>query len=163
VQAAEPEARLSIVGRNPPEDLRRRVASLAGVELHANVPDVRPYLAQCGLVVVPLRIGGGSRLKILEALASAVAVVSTRIGAEGLRLQPDRHLTVAEDIDQLSQALVRAIRTPQAMQAQALRGREQVLRHYDWDILADQMEQIWLKSAAGGERRGLSPPSFPPG
>ena len=51
---------------------------LSGVELHANVPDVRPYLADCGLLVVPLRIGGGSRLKILEALASGTPVVSTR-------------------------------------------------------------------------------------
>ena len=68
--------------------LRKTRPTTPGVELHANVPDVRPFLAECGVLVVPLRIGGGSRLKILEALASGMPVVSTRIGAEGLSLEP---------------------------------------------------------------------------
>ena len=84
VRAQEPSARLCLVGRNPPEALRRRVQATPGVELHANVPDVRPFLARSALMVVPLRIGGGSRLKILEAFAAGLPVVSTRIGAEGL-------------------------------------------------------------------------------
>src|SRR5262249_44792912 len=69
-----PGASLCLVGRNPPEALRQRVAGLADVTLHASVPDVRPFLARCALMVVPLRVGGGSRLKILEALASGVPV-----------------------------------------------------------------------------------------
>ena len=67
VLAAEPSARLVIVGRKPPPWLVERVRACRGVELHADVPDVRPFLARCGLMVVPLRIGGGSRLKILRA------------------------------------------------------------------------------------------------
>jgi glycosyltransferase involved in cell wall biosynthesis len=112
------------------------------------VPDVRPYLAGCGLLVVPLRIGGGSRLKILEALASGTPVVSTRVGAEGLRLEPGRDLTVVEDIDDLAPALVAAVREPEAVESQAARGREQVLRHYGWDTLAAQLERVWLDCAA---------------
>jgi glycosyltransferase involved in cell wall biosynthesis len=148
VRKTEPAARLSLVGRNPPEALRRQVDRLPGVELHCNVPDVRPFLARCSLLVVPLRIGGGSRLKILEALASGVPVVSTRIGAEGLCLEGNRDLTVVENIDDLSSALIQALRTPQAMAAQAERGRQQVLRRYDWDILANQLEQTWIRCAA---------------
>jgi polysaccharide biosynthesis protein PslH len=153
VRASEPSARLCLVGRNPPEWLRRQVASMPGVELQGNVPDVRPYLASCGMLVVPLRIGGGSRLKILEALASGTPVVSTRIGAEGLCLEAGRDLTIVEEIDDLPRALVAAIRDPEAMGAQAERGREQVLERYDWDRLAEQLEQVWMQCATdSGDR-----------
>jgi glycosyltransferase involved in cell wall biosynthesis len=151
VRAAEPSARLCLVGRNPPEALRREAAGREGVELFASVPDVRPYLARCGVLVVPLRIGGGSRLKILEALASGTPVVSTRVGAEGLCLEAGRDLTVVEDIDDLVGALIAAVREPEAVEAQAARGREQVLRHYDWDALAGQLERVWLECAAEAE------------
>ncbi len=92
VQAAEPKATLAIVGRKPPESLRREVAGRPGVALFPDVPDVRPFLHQAGMLVVPLRIGGGSRLKILEALATATPVVTTTIGVEGLRLTPGEHV-----------------------------------------------------------------------
>jgi glycosyltransferase involved in cell wall biosynthesis len=153
VRAAEPSASLCLVGRNPPETLRRQADAMAGVELCANVPDVRPYLADCGLLVVPLRIGGGSRLKILEALASGTPVVSTRIGAEGLRLEAGQDLTVVEDINGLSRVLIEAIRRPEPFQAEAERGREKVLEHYDWDRLADQLELVWRQCASEPRNR----------
>jgi glycosyltransferase involved in cell wall biosynthesis len=152
VRAIEPSATLSLVGRNPPEWLRRQAASLPGVELHADVPDVRPYLAGCGLMVVPLRVGGGSRLKILEALASGTPVVSTRIGAEGLRLDAGRHLSVAEGIDELPAALLEAIRLPQEARERAEQGRRRVLAEYDWDRLADRLEEVWADVAGGNAR-----------
>src|SRR5207248_7650671 len=94
VRAAEPDVRLSIVGRRPPAWLVQRARTEPGVELHADVPDVRPHLARAAVLAVPLRIGGGSRLKILEALGCGVPVVSTRVGAEGLDLRDGEHLTV---------------------------------------------------------------------
>jgi glycosyltransferase involved in cell wall biosynthesis len=148
VRAQEPTATLCLVGRNPPEWLRRRAAVTPGVELHADVPDVRPYLATCGLMVVPLRVGGGSRLKILEALASGTPVVSTRVGAEGLCLEPGRDLTVFEDNEDPVTALVAAIRDPVAAQAQAECGRRVVLARYDWDALADRLDAVWRETAA---------------
>jgi glycosyltransferase involved in cell wall biosynthesis len=148
VRAAEPGATLCLVGRNPSDALRRKVEMTPGAQLHGNVADVRPFLAECGVMVVPLRIGGGSRLKILEALASGVPVVSTRVGAEGLCLEPGRHLTVVEDIDALAPALVEAVRSPEAAREQAEAGRRRVLERYDWDALAEQMEQVWLRHAA---------------
>jgi glycosyltransferase involved in cell wall biosynthesis len=147
VRAAEPGARLWVVGRNPPAALRREVAGLEGVELIANVPDVRPYLAGCGALVVPLRIGGGSRLKILEALAMNAPVVSTRIGAEGLDLAPAQHFTAVEDVREMAQAVIETIRGPREAQEQAERGRRQVLRLYDWGPLADRLERAWWHCA----------------
>jgi glycosyltransferase involved in cell wall biosynthesis len=148
VRVVLPSARLSIVGRRPPEWLREAAAA-PGVELHADLPDVRPQLARCGLMVVPLRIGGGSRLKILEALAMNTPVVSTRVGAEGLELTPGEHLTVVEDIDDLTRAIITAIRSPNAIQEEARRGRDAVLRRYGWDAVADQLERVWIDCVRG--------------
>jgi glycosyltransferase involved in cell wall biosynthesis len=157
VCAAEPDATLDLVGRNPPAWLRRRAAETPGVALHADVPDVRPFLANCALMVVPLRIGGGSRLKILEALAANVPVVSTRIGAEGLCLEPGRDITVTQDTDDLAAAVVAALRSPREMARQAASGRERVLVRYDWETLAGEMERVWLNCvAARPVREGMA-------
>lgn len=151
VRAAEPSAKLDIVGRNPSASLSERARQVPGVTLHANVPDVRPFLGESGVMAVPLRIGGGSRLKILEALACALPVVSTRVGAEGLLLKPGEDYVAAE-IDAMADALVQAIRSPGAMQAMADHGRELVLRTYDWGVLAQKLEAAWEKSLANVQR-----------
>jgi glycosyltransferase involved in cell wall biosynthesis len=147
VQARVPTAQLCIVGRNPPESLVKKVRLRRGVDLHANVADVRPFLAQSGVMAVPLRIGGGSRLKILEALAAGLPVVSTGVGTEGLALQPGCDLVVVERLEDMSDALVDAIQDPQEAREMAERGRQRVLQRYDWDGLADRLEQVWEQSA----------------
>jgi glycosyltransferase involved in cell wall biosynthesis len=144
VQARVPHAELWLVGRNPPEWLAQ-AARRPGVKLHATVPDVRPYLRQAGQLVVPLRVGGGSRLKILEALATGTPVVSTRVGAEGLHLEADRHLVQVEDTESMADAVVAAIHDRERLQVITQRGREQVLRLYDWDSLADRLEMLWQR------------------
>jgi glycosyltransferase involved in cell wall biosynthesis len=148
-----PDARLLLVGRNPPDWLRRAAQPSTGVELHGNVPDVRPFLARASVLVVPLRIGGGSRLKILEALATGTPVASTRVGAEGLALVPGQHLEVSETVDDLAASIVRLVRDPQQAARQAEAGRAQVHRRYDWDRLAERLEQLWLGCATGGAER----------
>lgn len=93
--ARYPHLRLSIVGRNPPDSIlacRSDTVEVTGV-----VDDVRPWLARASVVIVPLRIGGGTRLKILEAMAMGKAVVSTTLGAEGLDVVPDRDLLLGDD------------------------------------------------------------------
>jgi glycosyltransferase involved in cell wall biosynthesis len=149
IRRHEPDARLLLVGRNPPPALRAAAATTPGVEMYANVADVRPFLARSTLMVVPLRIGGGSRLKILEALATATPVVSTCVGAEGLHLEAGRHLDVVEDIEQMADAVVQAIRDPATARRQAESGRRQIVRLYDWDALADHLEQLWLRTVRG--------------
>lgn len=149
VLAQAPAARLCLVGRNPPAWLHRQAAQCPQVELHATVADVRPYLAQSSVMAVPLRVGGGSRLKILEALASGVPVVSTQVGAEGLQLEAGRHLTVVEDIAQMADALVQNIHTPNAARTMAEAGRRRVLERYDWDVLAAKLERVWIRCVCG--------------
>jgi glycosyltransferase involved in cell wall biosynthesis len=147
VRAKEPAARLCLVGRNPPNWLHRQVQDFSGVSLHAGVTDVRPYLARCGMLAVPLRIGGGSRLKILEALACGTPVVSTRIGAEGLHLEPGKHLLVVDRVEDMAGTLAQCIRDPETAGILADRGRQRVIERYDWDTLADKLEEIWIDCA----------------
>jgi glycosyltransferase involved in cell wall biosynthesis len=148
VRAAVPRATAVLVGRRPPQWLRAKVAATPGAELHADVPDVRPFLARCGFLAVPLRIGGGSRLKILEALAAGTPVVSTRIGAEGLDLTPGRDLLVADTRDELVAATLAAIRRPEELADTAENGRRQVVARYSWDPLAEHLHDVW-NSVAG--------------
>ncbi len=143
-----PTATLCVVGRSPPEWLVQRARCTPGVELHADVPDVRPFLGDCGVLTVPLRIGGGSRLKILEALAAGLPVVATRVGAEGLCLTPGQDLIVVEDAEAMTAALLDAIRNPGMMRAMAARGREVVRASYDWSGLADKLERVWEDAVA---------------
>jgi polysaccharide biosynthesis protein PslH len=147
VWANEPSARLCIVGRHPSAGLAKRVQALPGVELHGDVPDVRPFLGQCGVMAVPLRIGGGSRLKILEALACGLPVISTAVGAEGLDLGPGRDFVQADEPEAMASALLQAIRSPRPIRDQASNGRRLVLERYDWDVLAGKLEQVWEKAS----------------
>jgi glycosyltransferase involved in cell wall biosynthesis len=144
VRAQETQARLQVVGRNPSWKLIQRARSLSGVELHANVADVRPFLRGAGAMAVPLRIAGGSRLKILEALASGLPVVSTPIGAEGLRLAPGVDYFSAE-LDEMAQTLLHVMRAPTGARAVARHGCEVVLKHYDWEILSRKLEASWQR------------------
>ena len=102
---------------------------------------------------MPLRVGGGSRLKILEALASGLPVVASPIGAEGLRLQPGQHYVCADE-ERMADALVEAIRAPEAMQEMARRGRQVVLDTYDWASLSLKLEASWRRSLVSPEAAG---------
>lgn len=150
VRARVPEAKLLIVGRHPPDWLRQRAAREPGVELHADVPDVRPFLGRSAAMAVPLRIGGGSRLKILESLAAGLPVVSTRVGAEGLALRPGVDYVQADTEQEQVEALVRCLDDPGRALAMAEEGRQTVRGRYDWKSLADRLERVWGK--ATGER-----------
>ena len=145
ILAREPRARLLLVGRKPPRWLRERVGESCGVTLHADPPDVRPFLRQCGVLAVPLRIGGGSRLKILEALAVECPVVSSAVGAEGLELVPGKHLVQVETAEDIGRALLECLRRPEPAREMARLGRQVVCARYNWSLLANRLESLWLE------------------
>ncbi len=146
VRAQEQKATLQIVGRKPSEALSRMVEKQSGVELHADVPDVRPFLAGAGMLAVPLRIGGGSRLKILEALAAGLPVVTTTIGVEGLHLLKDEQVTIADSPADFARSILAGMHDPETLRQQGERGRQTVVSRYDWSGLADKLEAVWLEA-----------------
>ena len=157
VLALRSAAHLTIVGRRPPEWLQAQVSRMPQVTLHGNVPDVRPFLRRAGVMAVPLRIGGGSRLKILEALASQLPVVSTRVGAEGLNIEPGDHYVLADGAGPMAEAIVDCLQRPEAYRGMIQAGGQVVEQHYDWSVLALKLEQAW-RTAASAE--GLSPAHY---
>lgn len=141
LRARHPEATVSIVGRNPPAWLLERVASVDGVTVHGSVPDVRPYVRRAAISAVPLRIGGGSRLKICEALAMARPIVSTGVGAEGLELGDG--VTIADTAGDFANALADTLADPGAAAEQAARGRARVMAKYEWGRIAPIQAKLW--------------------
>jgi polysaccharide biosynthesis protein PslH len=139
----EPSVELHIVGRNPPTWLIERIAQCPRAILHANVGDVRPYYDSAHAMVVPLRVGGGSRLKILESAAMKLPVVSTRIGAEGLLLHPDEHYLASNSIAEMIDPILHLLRDAARCRQMTRRALERVRSMYDWNPLADKLEAVW--------------------
>jgi glycosyltransferase involved in cell wall biosynthesis len=144
VREKYPDSKLQLIGRGPPDWLTRQCQSVPGAEMHANVPDVKPYLARASVLAVSLRVGGGSRLKILEALAAGVPVVSTRVGAEGLHVADDRELLLVDQPRELVSAVEQVWEDPTGAQRRVEAGRELARDRYDWKSLALKQEQVWL-------------------
>ena len=130
-----PAASLTIVGRRPSARLREAAAA-AGVEVTGTVDDVRPFIADAEVYVVPLRVGGGTRLKIFEALAMGKAVVSTSIGAEGLPLVSGQQFIQADDPEAFATAVITLLKDPERRRALGSGGRRLVEERYSWPQVA---------------------------
>jgi glycosyltransferase involved in cell wall biosynthesis len=107
--------------------------------------------------VVPLRVGGGTRLKILESMAAGTAVVSTSVGCEGLGLEPDRHLVVADEPAAFAAGVVRVLRDPTLRQRLEREALAAVSAQYDWSSMADRMDAVYRGVAAGVSNQGGTP------
>ncbi|MBI2217753.1 MAG: glycosyltransferase [Candidatus Rokubacteria bacterium] len=152
IRASRPDTRLSIVGRDP------RPAVLAhardpGVTVTGEVADVRPFLARATVVVVPMRLGSGTRLKILEALAMARPVVSTRIGVEGIALVPGRHVEVADEPARFADAVVRLANDAGARARLGQQGRALVEAGHDWQAVLSPLADAVVDVARRRPRR----------
>ncbi len=140
IQTQVPGANWQIVGRNPPPEVWK-LAQLPGVTVTGSVPDVRPYLAASAVAIAPLRIGSGTRLKILEALAMQKAVVSTGIGCEGLSVESGKHLMIADQPEAFVQAIMELLSNPVLRVALGSAGRALVEADYSWDQCGIQLLQ----------------------
>jgi Glycosyltransferase len=139
IQDAVPEACFQVVGRKPPARIQRLAS--ASVEIVGGVASVLPYLAQAPVFIVPLRIGGGTRLKIYEAMAAQRAIVSTTIGAEGLDYVDGRDIVIADDPTSFADAVIRLLRDRQAREAMG-RAAGATAARYDWSSVATQFEAV---------------------
>ncbi|MDQ3562977.1 MAG: glycosyltransferase family 4 protein [Pseudomonadota bacterium] len=141
LRQARPDLECTFVGRSPPVDIQA-LGKVPGVHVTGTVHDVRPYVQGAAVYVVPLRIGGGSRLKILEALAMGRAVVSTSVGAEGLDVVHDRHVLLADDPRSFAESVLRLLDDPERCRRLAAEGRCLVEQRYGWDALAEKFRSF---------------------
>jgi glycosyltransferase involved in cell wall biosynthesis len=142
IREQQPAAHLLLVGRSPAPAVRA-LHDGAAVRVLPDVPDVRPFIAAAAAYVVPMRIGGGVRLKLLEALAMQAAVVSTRMGAEGLPdLRGDEHLLLADTPRTFAAATLRLLDDAALRQRLGAAGRT-LARRYDWRAIVPRLEQVY--------------------
>ncbi|HEX4714858.1 MAG TPA: glycosyltransferase family 4 protein, partial [Ktedonobacteraceae bacterium] len=132
IRARIPSATWQIVGKNPmPEVLQ--LANVPGVTVTGEVSDTRLYLATASVAIAPLRIGSGTRLKILEAFAMQKAVVSSSIGCEGLAVEAGQHLLVADQPEAFAEAVIALLQQPEKRRELGRAGRALVETAYSWE------------------------------
>jgi glycosyltransferase involved in cell wall biosynthesis len=143
IAAAHPAARCKIIGGRPPASL----LALAGprVEMTGFVADLRPHLATAAAVVVPLRLGGGTRLKIVEAMAMGKAIVSTTLGAEGIEAMPGRDLLVEDQPAAFASAVIRLLTEPSLAARIGRSARKLAIERYSWSQAARALEDFYRR------------------
>lgn len=162
IREARPAAELYIAGLNLPP-LLSALGELPGVSLAGFVPDIRSLLWQATVCVVPLRMGGGTRLKILEALAAGLPVVSTAAGANGLDVVHGQHLLIADGPEVFAKSVLELLESASLRQRLAEAGQRLTAEHYDWRTIACQFETACLQAAQladasrGGPQAGGPP------
>ena len=151
VRSVVPGFELSIVGRDPVPRVRA-LARRPGVRVVGRVHDTVPYLHGSAVAVVPLRAGSGSRLKVLEAMATGTPLVSTTIGVEGLDVEPGRHFVAADGPVEYADAIVDLLGDPARRRQLADEGRRLVERQYGWPAAVEQLAAVHEQTIA--EHRG---------
>lgn len=143
VQECRPQARLVIVGRGDAaerERLRR-----PGISLTGEVPDVRPHLAEAAVVIVPIRMGGGTRLKVVEGLSMGKAMVSTSIGCEGVNVRHGEHLLLAEGAEAFAAAVIELLENPLLSSELGRAGRRRMEEEYSWELAGDRLDELYRR------------------
>lgn len=143
-----PDAKLTIVGRGPTEKLRNASGEIPGVYVTGRVEDVRPYVEQAAVYVVPLRVGSGTRLKIFEAMAMGKAIVSTTVGAEGLPVGDGINLLLGDTPEQFAEKVISLLRDPLRRRDLGSRARRLVEEHYSWSSVTADFDAA-LRSVTG--------------
>jgi polysaccharide biosynthesis protein PslH len=140
ISARYPSLRFVIVGRSPAREVQ--VLATDRILVTGTVDDVRPFYARACAVVAPLRVGGGTRLKILEAMAMGVPVISTTLGAEGISITPGRNILLADSEQAMVQAIARVLEDSELRRQLSFAGRTLAAEHYDWRAIGDRLFEL---------------------
>lgn len=143
VKAQKPEVGLDIIGARPPEAVLRLAAADAGVRVTGFVSDVAPYLQQAGVFIVPVRAGGGMRVKILNQLSQELPMVTTTIGCEGIKVENGREVLIADRPQDFANAVVRILEDRALANALGKAGRKLIAEQYDYRQVCSQLDQIY--------------------
>jgi polysaccharide biosynthesis protein PslH len=136
VLAQVPDARFRIVGRNP--HLRVKKLASASIEVTGTVPSIVDHLREAVVLVVPLRIGGGTRIKIYEGMAAGKATVSSCVGAEGLDVHHERDILLADDVRRFAEYVIRLLQD-ESFRRQLEIAAAEAVRHYDWSEITQRL------------------------
>jgi glycosyltransferase involved in cell wall biosynthesis len=148
IRSKVPEVKLTIIGKNPPKDFFKLAKEPnSGIVIAGFVPDLDPYFADSTLAVIPVRAGGGMRVRILEAFARAMPVVTTRVGLEGIQAQPGRDVLVADHPADFAEAVIRILHDKGLQTRLATNGRCLVESNYDWQVVLKDLDKVYRQFA----------------
>jgi polysaccharide biosynthesis protein PslH len=142
IRRRRPDCSLAVVGRRPTAEIRQLVERDPRIHVTGTVDDVRPYLWESAVSIVPLRVGGGTRLKIYEAMAARIPVVSTTIGAEGLDVRDGENIAIADSAASFAERCLDLLDNADARRTQCQAAWEMVSACYSWDVAARKFEQL---------------------
>jgi glycosyltransferase involved in cell wall biosynthesis len=144
VQEALPDVKLTVVGKNPPKDfLRFSEESNGRIAITGYVPELDPYFAASTIMVIPVRAGGGMRVRILEAFARAMPVVTTTVGLEGIEAEPGLDVLVADTPDEFSRSVIDLLGNKDLQTRLAMNGRRLAEGKYDWQVVLSHLENVY--------------------
>jgi polysaccharide biosynthesis protein PslH len=143
--------RFEVIGQKPAPSLVR-LDGQDGVVVVGAVPDTRPYIARGAVYVAPLRMGGGTRFKLLEAMALGRPVVSTALGAEGFSVRPEQEVLIANTAADFARAVLRLLDQPALAQQLGLAGRAFVKAGYDWSAIIPRLEAVYRRLVSADTR-----------
>jgi glycosyltransferase involved in cell wall biosynthesis len=147
IRARRPETAFDLIGARPPKQVVALSQNGSGINVTGYVDDLGPYLAQTGVFVVPLRAGGGMRVKILNALAQGLPIVSTSLGCEGIQVTHERDILVADTPVEFAQAVLRVLEEPDLSARLSNNGRHLAETVYDYRIACRPLDQIYQQVA----------------
>jgi len=142
IQKDIPDARFKVAGRNPHPRLEP-LKGFSGITLTGYVEDIRPHIAEAGVYVIPLRVGGGTRLKVLEAMSMTKAIVSTSQGCEGIDITPGQELLIADEPLPFAEQVVSLMKDRERRRELGLAARSLVEARYDWQHITPLLEQVY--------------------
>lgn len=148
IRAKVPAAEFLVIGRNPPASLRALAEKDPGIRITGTVPDVRPLMAEAAAMVLPLRIGGGTRIKVYEAMALGAPVISTTIGAEGLDITHGKNLLLGDTAEAFANETVALLTDPARAAAIAAEARRHVAENYSWGRVSEIFASYCAQAAA---------------
>lgn len=141
VRAQIPAAKIYIVGNRPSDELRQRASE--HIIVTGFVDDVRPFVWRSRLFVVPLRMGSGTRLKVIEALAMKKPVVSTSVGCEGIDIEHGKSILMADEPDAFAESIIRLMREEDLREELMRNGYKLIKDKYDWTVIGDKMLEVY--------------------
>jgi glycosyltransferase involved in cell wall biosynthesis len=145
IRRKRPDCSVAIVGRTPPPKINELAAQDKYIQVTGTVPDIRPYLWGSAVSIVPLRIGGGTRLKIYEAMAAKIPVVSTTVGAEGLTVNPPDDIRIGDTPEEFAAQCLELLADAEARRRVATAAWEMVNANFSWDHVSRCFERVMEK------------------
>jgi glycosyltransferase involved in cell wall biosynthesis len=151
IKKAVPDVRVNIVGARPSAAVRALAEADPSVQVTGSVPDVRDWAADCGAFIVPLRSGSGMRVKILNAMAMGLPVVSTSVGAEGIEVTNNQNIVIADGAEAFADATVRLLSDAALAGRLAEGGRRLMAERYSWDRVGERLLSAYANHVPGGQ------------